>query len=156
EGERVRLHDVAVAIGEPDRLGLHDEVADGEDELALGAADHDTRAEALGTEDRCRVAVFARLGMQLHDRAIHRLQIKLQAELTRPELRRQLPILGGAHCTNAKEKLAGDPALIASWLCQAAVGPSRSRLAALEALLDSARHRGRRRGNQPLSAAAAV
>ena len=65
-GERVALHDRAVASREPDRRGLGDEVADREDEAVV--ANHDAVARAIGAEYRRGERVVRNFGAKRRPR----------------------------------------------------------------------------------------
>src|ERR1700692_1712418 len=58
EGHWGGLDYLAVEAGQPDGFGLGDQVADRQHQLAFGAADHDTRAEAFGAEKWRGIAVL--------------------------------------------------------------------------------------------------
>ncbi len=81
--------------GEPDRLGLGDQVADGEDEAVV--ADDDAVAGALGTEDRRGEGIFRNARLQSHDGVERALQIEFNVRRIGLQRRREGPVSWFGH-----------------------------------------------------------
>ena len=88
-------YDRTVIRGEPDRLGLGNQVADGDNQPVI--ADDDAAARALGAEYRRGERVLRNFGAQRHDRVEHGPQIEAQAVRGRLQLSGKGPVRGFSH-----------------------------------------------------------
>ncbi len=100
-GERMAGNDRAVVAGEPDGLGLGDEIADREHEAVV--ADDDAIARPLGAEDRRGEGVLRYLRAQRHHRIEHRVEVERDVGGLRLQISRKTPIRFGHGSVRASE-----------------------------------------------------
>src|SRR5437762_13683351 len=94
-------HDCAVIRGEPDRLGLGDQVANSENQPVI--ADNHAAACTLGPEHRRGECVLGNFGAKRHDRVEHRSEIETQTFGRRLQLGREGPV--GRFCHGCRTSL---------------------------------------------------
>ena len=90
ECERVSRHDAAVVRRDPDRFGLRDQVADGDDQAVV--ADHDAVALALGPQDRRGERIVGDAGRKAHDRVECARQVERGLRRIGLQRRRECPV----------------------------------------------------------------
>jgi hypothetical protein len=111
EAERMAFHDATVAEVQPDRLGLGDEIADGEHQSVV---DHDAVADALGAERLRGECVGRNDGVQADDGGKRVVEIETIVAGARLKRRRHFPLGQRGHCGLSCSIGAGSSARIRS------------------------------------------